>query len=178
MIATCPFIFSGIVGVVLECFYFSKFVLFISFLCLDVFFFFPQVTGRDGKPLPPWIVYDATSQTVRGQPASSDAGDWAVRVDGPAREVFTIRVRRQVMDDDDANEGSGSLIDDYSESDDVESDVNEEIVSPDNRVVISPTTPLFNVFPYHFLYGQLLCLNPFYFLGSFRFSYPCDGTHS
>jgi len=103
-----------------------------------------EVTGRDGKPLPPWIVYDATSQTVRGQPASSDAGDWAVRVDGPAREVFTIRVRRQVMDDDDANEGSGSLIDDYSESDDVESDVNEEIVSPDNRVVISPTTPLFN----------------------------------
>jgi hypothetical protein len=133
-------------------------------LMFFLLFFFPQVTGRDGKPLPPWIVYDATSQTVRGQPASSDAGDWAVRVDGPAREVFTIRVRRQIMDDDDANEGSGSLIDDYSESDDVESDVNEENLSPNKPVVISPTTPLFNVFPYHFLYGRLLLFKPLLFL--------------
>ena len=140
-------------------------------------FFSQQVTGRDGKPLPPWIVYDATSQTVRGQPGSSDAGDWAVRVDGPAREVFTIRVRRQIVDDDDANEGSGALIDDYSESDD--SEVNEEIVSPDHRVVISPTTPLFNVFSFlPFTWWIAVCSNTFYFIGSFRFSYPRDGIHS
>lgn len=103
-----------------------------------------EVTGRDGKPLPPWIVYDGTSHTVRGQPASSDAGEWAVRVDGTSNEVFTIRVRRQILDDDDTNEGSGALIDDYSETDDFEPEGDDETISPDNRVIIAPTTPLFN----------------------------------
>lgn len=54
-------------------------------------------------------------------------------------------MRRQAFDDDDTNEGSGALVDDYSETDDFESEGDEETISPDNRVVLSPTTPLFNV---------------------------------
>lgn len=79
-----------------------------------------QVSGRDGKPLPPWIVYDKTSNTVRGQPSESDTGDWSVKV-GKSKTAFTIRVRRQVSPIDDA-EGSGeeNYHDDYEDSSEIE----------------------------------------------------------
>ena len=129
-----------------------------SILVLYIIFFFCfvlQVTGRDGKPLPPWIVYDATSRTVRGQPGSSDAGDWAVRVDGPARDIFTIRVRRQAEDDGDTTDGSGDYDSlDYSENDDAEG--NGEEISPNHPVTVSPTTPAYDVL----LVNSLVCASP------------------
>ena len=82
-----------------------------------------QVSGRDGKPLPPWIVYDKTSHTVRGQPAETDTGDWSVQV-GKAKNAFTIRVRRQI--DDDYEDGSG---DSYEDPDDP-LDTGEDLITP------------------------------------------------
>lgn len=92
------------------------------------------------------MFYDATSQTVWGHSASFDDGEWAVQINGPLKEVFTIRVRRQIEDyDGDVNEGSGALFDEFSENDDLESERIEDAVTPDFRFTLSPTTPIFDV---------------------------------
>lgn len=78
-----------------------------------------QVSGRDGKPLPPWIVYDKTSHTVRGQPAETDTGDWSIQV-GKAKNAFTIRVRREIGDD--YEEASGDSYEDPEDNFDNDED--------------------------------------------------------
>lgn len=95
-----------------------------------------EVSGRDGKPLPPWIVYDKTSNTVRGQPSESDTGDWSVQV-GKSKAAFTIRVRRQI---DDA-EGSGEEnYDDISEDSSEIDDASPVIPSFSTPVVSNPSS--------------------------------------
>lgn len=59
--------------------------------------------------------------------------------------AYRIRSRRQIEQfDTDATEEASGDIDEYSESDDAELDAIEDSL-PDTPVMISPTTPIFNV---------------------------------
>lgn len=85
-------------------------------------------------------------------------------MDGPAKEVFTIRVRRQTDEFDYTDDGSGTLIDEYSETDDSEPEKNDDTVAP-NRVAIESTTPIFDVLvflnlavDFPLFHKNLLCL--------------------
>ena len=119
-----------------------------------------QVSGRDGKPLPPWILYDPVSLTLHGEPSVSDAGGWTVQVDDVTaddrqliRDVFTIQVepygprtKRQALqpEKDSQPEGSADGEDaDGDDSDDIPDDA--ENIVPDSRIVPSLTSPVFGV---------------------------------
>lgn len=116
-----------------------------------------QVSGRDGKPLPPWILYDPVSLTLHGEPSVSDAGGWTVQVDDVTaddrqliRDVFTIQVvepgvarpkRQSPVLDDSQPEGSGA----DGEEDEDEARNSEENFDPDDRIVPSLASPIFGV---------------------------------
>jgi len=117
-----------------------------------------KVSGRDGKPLPPWILYDPVSLTLHGEPSVSDAGGWTVQVDDVTaddrqliRDVFTIQVepygprtKRQALqpEKDSQPEGSADGEDaDGDDSDDIPDDA--ENIVPDSRIVPSLTSPVF-----------------------------------
>ena len=118
-----------------------------------------QVSGRDGKPLPPWILYDPVSLTLHGEPSVSDAGGWTVQVDDVTaddrqliRDVFTIQVvepgvvrpkRQSPVLDDSVPEGCGA--DEEETEDEDQSQNSEENFVPDDRIVPSMTSPIFGV---------------------------------
>ena len=124
-----------------------------------------QVSGRDGKPLPPWILYDPVSLTLHGEPSVSDAGGWTVQVDDVTaadrqliRDVFTIQVvepgvarpkRQNPVLDVSLPEGSGAAgapnTDGEENEDEDEAQNSEENFVPDDRIVPSLTSPVFGV---------------------------------
>lgn len=77
-----------------------------------------------------------------------DSGDWAVHFSGPSKKLLTIRVRRNVdYDDDDetVDDGSGTSYEDSTDVDNSELGGSHETISPVHRIVVSPTTPIFDV---------------------------------
>jgi len=124
-----------------------------------------KVSGRDGKPLPPWILYDPVSLTLHGEPSVSDAGGWTVQVDDVTaadrqliRDVFTIQVvepgvarpkRQNPVLDVSLPEGSGAAGapntdgEENEDEDEDEAQNSEENFVPDDRIVPSLTSPVF-----------------------------------